>query len=162
MFSNCSSLISLDLSNFKTPNLINIHSMFSDCVSLTSLNISNFDTSLVTNMRCLFSNCSSLSSLDLSNFNTSKLERIFSMFEGCINLEYIDIINFQEDNLNISFTYSIFDKVPDNIVICINNNTSIIFEEIKKLNCYAIACTSNWKSVQKRLMTKMANVLMIV
>ena len=151
MFRNCSSLTSLDLSNFNTSSATYMHNMFSNCSSLTSLDLSNFNTSGVIYMHNMFLNCSSLSSLDLSNFNTSKLKRIFSMFEGCINLEYIDIKNFQEDNLNISFTYSIFDNVPDNIIICINNNTSIILEEIKKLKCYTIACPSNWKLVHKKI-----------
>ena len=38
MFSNCSSLTSLNLSNFNTNNVNNMSEMFSDCSSLTSLN----------------------------------------------------------------------------------------------------------------------------
>ena len=34
--------------------------MFSDCSSLTNINLSNFNTQNVTNMRCMFYNCSSL------------------------------------------------------------------------------------------------------
>ena len=48
--------------------------MFYDCSSLTSLNISNWDTSSVTRMSTMFSNCSSLTSLDISNWNTSNVE----------------------------------------------------------------------------------------
>ena len=44
--------------------------IFSYCSSLTSLNLSNFNT--VNNMSCMFSYCSSLTSLNLSNFNTHK------------------------------------------------------------------------------------------
>ena len=42
--------------------------MFSYCSSLTSLNLSN--THNVKDMSCMFSYCSSLTSLNLSNFNT--------------------------------------------------------------------------------------------
>ena len=38
MFSNCSSLTSLNLSNFNTNNVIDMSNMFSYCSSLTSIN----------------------------------------------------------------------------------------------------------------------------
>ena len=41
--------------------------------------------------------------------------------------------------------------MPDNIVLCINYNISIILEEIKKLRCYTIDCLDNWKLVQKKI-----------
>ena len=43
MFSNCSSLTSLDLSNFNTSRVINMQYMFYGCSSMTSLDLSNFD-----------------------------------------------------------------------------------------------------------------------
>ena len=45
--------------------------MFYDCISLLSLDLSNFNTKNVTNMHSMFHNCKSLLSLDLSNFNTN-------------------------------------------------------------------------------------------
>ena len=44
--------------------------IFSYCSSLTSLNLSNFNT--VNNMSCMFSYCSSLTSLNLSNTHNVK------------------------------------------------------------------------------------------
>ena len=80
MFSRCSSLTSLDLSNFDTSNVTDMNSMFYYCSSLTSLDLSNFDTLNVTDMNSMFSNCSSLTSLDLSNFNISGVTTMGSMF----------------------------------------------------------------------------------
>lgn len=54
MFSNCLSLTSLDLSNFKTQNVTDMTNMFIACNKLTSLNVSNFDTRNVTNMANMF------------------------------------------------------------------------------------------------------------
>ena len=54
--------------------------MFYCCSSLTSLNISNFDTSQVNYMRDMFSGCSQLSSLNLSNFNTSRVTNMEYIF----------------------------------------------------------------------------------
>ena len=44
MFSGCSSLISLDLSNLNPTNVENMLGMFRDCSSLTSLDLSNLNT----------------------------------------------------------------------------------------------------------------------
>ena len=58
MFSDCSSLKVLNLSNFNTNNVTNMRGMFSDCFSLKELNLSNFNTNNVTNVDFMFSNCS--------------------------------------------------------------------------------------------------------
>ena len=64
MFSSCSKLTSLDLSNFDTSKVImSMSSMFSSCSALTSLDVSNFDTSNVTNMSSMFSSCSELKTI---------------------------------------------------------------------------------------------------
>ena len=156
MFANCTSLTSLSISNFDTSKVINLHSMFYGCVSLTSLNLSNFDILQVTNMRSMFCGCSSLNSLDLSNFDTLNAIRMHNLFDGCINLEYINLRNFRENKLNKTFVYSVFNNVPDNIVLCINNsNINILFEEIEKIRCYKIDCSdNNYQLVQKKINKK--------
>ena len=67
MFYECSSLTSINLSNFNTQNVTNMSHMFCDCYSLTNLDLSNFNTQHVTNMSHMFSGCSSLTNLNLSN-----------------------------------------------------------------------------------------------
>ena len=94
MFSGCSSLTSLGLSNFNTNNVTSMQAMFSHCSSLTSLNVSNFNTDNVTNMKHMFSGCSSLTGLDLSNFNTSNVTDMSSMFSGCSSLTSLNLNNF--------------------------------------------------------------------
>ena len=82
MFYNCSSLTSLNLSNFNTNNVKDMSYMFSSCSSLTSLNLSNFNTNNVNNMSYMFYNCSSLTSLNLSNFNTINIINMIYMLYG--------------------------------------------------------------------------------
>ena len=94
MFSDCSSLTSLDLSNFDTSYVQDMVGMFFGCSSLTSLDLSNFNTSLVRNMFMIFQRCSSLISLDLSNFNTSYVHDMGSMFCDCVSLTTLDLSNF--------------------------------------------------------------------
>ena len=64
VFFNCSSLISLNLSNFNTNNVQDMSHMFYRCSSLTYLNLSNFNTNYVKDMSYMFYHCSSLSSLN--------------------------------------------------------------------------------------------------
>ena len=52
-----------------------MNGLFSQCSSLNSIGISNFDTSKVNNMESMFFGCKSLNSLDLSNFNTSNVTK---------------------------------------------------------------------------------------
>ena len=56
--------------------------MFSNCSSLTSLNLSNFNTNNVNDMNSMFSFCSSLISFNLSNFNTNNVNDMNSIFKG--------------------------------------------------------------------------------
>ena len=65
--------------------------MFSDCTSLKSLNLSNFDTSKVVDMKRMFNDCASLKSLDISSFDTSKVTAFDGMFSRCKNLEDLKI-----------------------------------------------------------------------
>ena len=178
MFSSCSSLTSLDLSNINTSQVTNMLSIFEECSSLTSLYLSNFNTSKVTDMVHMFSNCSSLISLDLSNFDTtqvskmvgmfascslltslnlsnldtSKVTNMSNMFSYCSNLEYINLNNIEIESSS-SINDKIFQDVPENVVICINNTDAKekIFSKIANLNCSVIDCTNDWKSKQKKI-----------
>ena len=94
MFKNCSSLTSLDVSNFNTQNVQLIEQMFYNCSSLTSLDVSNFDTQNVTYMESVFTGCSSLTSLNVSNFNTQKVTNMLEMFNNCSSLISLDLSNF--------------------------------------------------------------------
>ena len=99
MFFNCSSLTSLNLSNFNTNNVTNMVAMFCDCSSLTSLNLSNFNTNNVTNMEYMFYYCSSLISLNLSNFNTNNVTNMEYMFYKCFSLISLNLSNFNTNNV---------------------------------------------------------------
>ena len=89
MFIGCSALTSLDLSNFNTTNVTSMHNMFMGCSSLTNLDLSNFNTTNVTGMNAMFFDCSSLTNLDLSNFNTANATEMLSMFMNCSSLTTI-------------------------------------------------------------------------
>ena len=100
MFTLCSNLTSLDVSNFDTSNVTNTSSMFSSCSGLTSLDLSNFNTSNVTDMRYMFHDCKSLTSLDLSGWDTSKVTNMDGMFENCTSLKTIRMVGCSEATVN--------------------------------------------------------------
>ncbi len=99
MFCGCSSLSSLDMNNFNTENVIDMGFMFSDCSGLTSLDMSNFNTENVTNMYSMFSGCSGLTSLDMSDFNTMNVTDMLYMFYGCSALTSLDLGYFNTSNV---------------------------------------------------------------
>ena len=123
MFFFCSALTKLDLSNFNTSKVTDMTSMFISCSSLTNLDLSNFDTSKVTRMYSMFNYCPSLTSLDLSNFDTSKLTSMNSMFYGCSNLTNLDLSSFDTSKVtNMSYMLSgAFSNNPTASTLIISN-----------------------------------------
>ena len=97
----------IDLSNFDTSRVTDMHYMFWNMHSLTSLNISNFDTSKVTNMSSMFYNMN-LTSLDLSSFDTSKVTNMNAMFMNMWSLTSLNISNF--DTSKVTNMSSMFDN----------------------------------------------------
>ena len=101
MFQHCSSLTSLDLSNFDTSNVTSFEVMFNACWSLTSLDLQSFDTSKVTNMDSMFSNCSKLKTIYVSNlWNTSNVTNSGAMFYNCSKL--VGTVPFDSTKTDIS------------------------------------------------------------
>ena len=96
MFSDCSSLSKLDLSNSNTSQVTNMSLMFNECYSLLiiriykfyslvihsilNLDLSSFNTQNATNMSFMLNECSSLLNLYLSNFNTQNVTNMEHMY----------------------------------------------------------------------------------
>jgi surface protein len=107
MFSNCSLLQSLDVSNWDTSNVTNVGHMFYKCNNIIDLDLSNFDVSNIASMSCIFKDCTSLQSLDLSNWDVSKvpvseygLDDMFGdMFNNCTSLHTLHLDNCNNETL---------------------------------------------------------------
>ena len=107
MFYYCNGLTSLDLNNFDTSNVTDMHYMFYYCNGLTTLDLSSFNTSNVTDMCYMFSNCKRLTDLDLNNFNTSNVTNMCYMFEFCSALTSLDLSNFNTEKVtNMNYMFS--------------------------------------------------------
>ena len=94
LFSNCKTIIEIDLSNFNTSSVTSMQGMFLNCENLKYINFGNIDTSSVTDMSILFSSCISLSLINLSSFVTNEVTDMEKMFDGCKSLTSINITNF--------------------------------------------------------------------
>lgn len=142
MFSDCSALTSLDLSNFDTSYVTNMNNMFSSCTSLTSLDLSSFDTSIVWNMAEMFSDCSALTSLDLSGFNTSKVTHMYNMFFRCYALTSLDLSSF--DTSKATSVVSVFYNCRELRTIDISPNMSNILPELPAATYYDAATKQSY------------------
>ena len=134
MFSGCSGLYTLDLTDLKTPNASYLNRMFEGCSNLRKLNVSSFSTKWVTttsymfsgctnlteltgfntwdtpnlkNMSCMFENCSSLTSINLWKLNTQQVTNMSFVFYNCSSLTYLSH-NF--DTRNVTNMKSMFNK----------------------------------------------------
>ncbi len=109
MFNDCTSLKKIKgLENFNTSNVTHeqgMSSMFKNCSSLESIDLSNFDTKNVISMHSMFRGCSSLKKLDLTNFDTSSVRSMFEMFYDCSNLEKILVSDKWIINEGTNITY---------------------------------------------------------
>ena len=94
MFSDCSNLTTLDVSNWDTSKVTNMEYLFNSCSKISTLDVSNWDTSKVTNMKFMFNYCNNLLSLDVSSFNTSNVTNMASMFYSCKNITSLDFSSF--------------------------------------------------------------------
>lgn len=93
MFSLCSAINWLNLSNFNTSKVTNMEQMFLNCETMETVDLSSFNTSHVTSFNRMFTSCLKLKSLDLSNFNTSEVKGMVSMFSDCSDLSAIYVGN---------------------------------------------------------------------
>ena len=118
MFSRCSSLENIDISNFDTSSVIDMSHMFEECISLYSINLSNFDTKTVENMDYMFANDDKLVYINFENMNDSNIKSMNNIFQGTLK----------------------------NMVFCIDENKTSNFkwQIYKKKNCSIINCSFDW------------------
>ena len=86
MFYGCTSLISVDVSNWNLSNLTSMKTMFYECKALTELDVSKWNLSKVTSMQGAFRECNSLTNLPAGNWDVSNVTDMSYMFYECNSL----------------------------------------------------------------------------
>ena len=123
MFSGCSCLTSIDLSNFNTDQVIDMSSMFSGCSSLKDINLTYFNTEKVIDMSNMFNGCKLLKDINLSCFNTNNVTNMSYMFNGCSSLTDINLFNFNTDKVfDMSNMFNGCKLLEDINLSCFNTN----------------------------------------
>ena len=105
-FNECENLTNIEgIEYLNTENVTDMNSMFSGCSVLKSLDLTNFNTANVTDMRFMFSGCSALTTIYASDkFVTTKVEYGSEMFTGCKNLKGYNDSNIDHKYANCSPT----------------------------------------------------------
>ena len=134
MFSSCSSLVSLDLSNFNTSSVTIMHKMFNGCSKLISLDLANFDTSCVTNIDCIIYDCPKL---EYVNLKKAKIDSNYTFPNYCYG--FPSDLTICSENEEWSTIFNLSEKKNVN---CINNISFYNNNEAK----------SNIKCFKKRIL----------
>ena len=87
MFKGCTSLKTINVSNWNIPKSCKADSLFEDCTSLTTIiGMENWNINNFINIRYMFKNCKSLTSITMPNFNPINECNISELFSGCNSL----------------------------------------------------------------------------
>jgi surface protein len=93
MFSGCSNLNTTS-SDAPIITLTDASSTFRLCTSLTSLNVSNWDVSNIQSMFVMFFGCNSLTTLDVGNWDVSGVDNMWAIFRNSNLLSTVDVTNW--------------------------------------------------------------------
>lgn len=100
MFSNCTSLETLDLSSFNTKKVKYMDTMFNGATNLRSIKLpKGFIASSVTDLDATFRGCESLTELDLSGSNSENVKDMKEMFYGCKALSKLVLTDFKTEQV---------------------------------------------------------------
>ena len=149
MFSDCSSLVTLDLSSLKTSKVASLRMMFQGCNSMTTLNIDGWDTSSVTDMFGWFMDCKALSSMDLSFLNTAQVTNMQDVFAGCDGVTSIKLDNI--NTANVTTMWGMFRGCPKLTTLDLSSfNTAKVTDMSNMfLNCEKLSTiyvSSDWNT----------------
>jgi surface protein len=79
----------LEVDHLEVSNLTSLSWMFQDCTNLISVNASSWRTNNVTSMVRVFQNCQKLKTLDVTDWDVSKVITMYYLFFQCYELETI-------------------------------------------------------------------------
>lgn len=141
MFSDCSSMRSIDLRGLDTSNIESVSALFRRCTSLENVEMSGLDFRNLESINELFYDCSSLKIADLSCFANSPLTRMTRTFAGCSSLTTILSLD-QLDTSGVLYMIETFYKCSSLTSIDLS---SLDLHQVTKMQytfCYCTKLTS--------------------
>lgn len=99
VFLNCSSLQTLDVSNWDVSKVTDFTQIF-EGTKIQQIDISNWDLSSAYSITAMFWGCTNLTNVDVSKLNTSSIVRFRGIFGGNqkMNFNNIDVSNWNTSN----------------------------------------------------------------
>ena len=91
MFTSCTSLTELDLSNWEPSSLTTMYGMFYKCSKITSIKLGKGDTPVLESTEGMFNSCMELLNIDFGGLNTSNVNNMGGTFSDCRKLKSLDI-----------------------------------------------------------------------
>ena len=137
MFHELTNITEVDLTNYDTSSITDMHEMFNNCSSITSINLSNLNTSIVNNMRLMFGGCSSLTSLNVSSFDTSNVILLDAIFSNMDNIEHL-YFNFNTEKVtNMSMMFYRCEKLTS-LDVSMFNTISVTNMDFMFSHCFKL------------------------
>ena len=92
LFNYCQRLLTLPKLDINIYNCSSLVCAFNECSSMTTINLSNWDTSNITDMESVFTRAfdSDTTYINISGWDTSKVTNMALMFQGGYSLEHIE------------------------------------------------------------------------
>ena len=128
VFMSCTNLIKADLSGIDVSGCSDFTQMFTSCSALREVDLSNFkptNANAYYSFTQIFQNCSALTEVDLSAIPNRIRGGFLMAFRFCTSLQKIDLrkINLSSSNLSNIFGISTNDNVPYNCLIIVADDT---------------------------------------
>ena len=107
LFSFLPSLVTIDLTNFDTSDVVDFDWLFNECTGLEEIDVTNLVSNKARYLRKMFFNCNKLKNIKgLYSWDLKSVEDISEIFAYCESLEEIDVRKWNVNN--IEFMDSIF------------------------------------------------------
>lgn len=108
MFAQDGNLTSIDVSSFRTPNVITMSGLFFGDWNLEQVDLSNFDFSQLKNTDHMFGGDYVLTNITFPHSKASKIDNMLDMFYGNHSLKTLDLSDF--DMTNVTAIGSMFSE----------------------------------------------------
>ena len=156
MFANCTTLTSLDLSNwtFSSSSSFSMESMFYNCTKLTTIgDVSGWNMTKCTSLGNTFQNCNALTTLDVSSWDVQNVTNFYATFYDCRVITTIDVSgwNVTKGTSMASMFYNCDGLTSLDLSAWVLNTTSALSLSATFANCSnltTIGDVSGWNTIQ--------------
>lgn len=157
-FYYCTSLTTINVSDWDMTAVMTIESLFCFCESLSSLDVRDWTFTRCTNMQSAFYK-TNISTLDVSNWNMTPVKKLNSTFGNCTNLQTLNVSGW--DVSSVTDMHGLFGGCNQLQSLNVSSwNTGNVTDMSQMFeNCSSLKSldVSGWNTAKVNYMTKMFN-----